>query len=208
MIPFSNQLINPESLHLSSFLLPGSLWAGFFLGVLWGFVLQKATVCKYDVVVRFFMLRDFTVHKMGITLLIMIMVMLHLLHDFGIIKHLVVPETAILGQIVGGLIMGAGIAISGYCPGTSAAALGEGAVDAFVFMLGMAAGSAFFAEFYPFFDKTIVSVWYLGNVTLPELLGINQWLIIALFILFAWLFEITVVAYWEKRVGGVEEKIK
>jgi len=82
MTSLCNQIIDPESLNLSRFLLPGNLWAGFFPGVLWGFVLQKSTVCKYDVVVRFFMLRDFTVHKMGITLLIMIMVMLHLLQDF------------------------------------------------------------------------------------------------------------------------------
>lgn len=197
---FQLSIINPETLSLTTFFMPGNLWAGFFLGILWGFVLQKAAVCKYDVVVRFFMLRDFTVHKVGITLLITIMVLLHLLHDMGVVKQLVIPETAILAQIIGGLIMGSGIAISGYCPGTSAAALGEGSVDAVVFMLGMVAGSAFFAEYYPFFDETIISVWNLGNTTISEVLGINYWYIIALILLLAFLFETTIMSYLEKRI--------
>ena len=196
---FQLSIIKPEALKLTTFFVFGNLWAGFFVGLLWGFVLQKATVCKYEVVIRFFMLRDFTVHKVGITLLITSMLLLHLLYDLGVVRQLIVPETAILGQIIGGLIMGSGIAISGYCPGTSAAAVGEGSVDAIIFILGMVAGSASFAEYYPFLDENIISVWNLGNATIPEILGINSWYIISLFILLAFLFETILMRYWEER---------
>jgi hypothetical protein len=180
---------------ITIFLGPQSLWGGLFIGILWGFVLQKAQVSKYDVVARLFMLQEFTVFRVGAPLLATMTVILFFFHDIGIIKELAVPKTLILAQILGGLIMGAGIAIAGYCPGTSAAALGEGALDTLFFMLGMFCASALFAEIYPFINKTIFSVGDYNNITVPELLGINHWLIIIPFFLMLVLFDMGITLW-------------
>ena len=49
-------------------------------------------------------------------------------------------------HIIGGLIFGAGFALMGYCPGTAAAALGQGNCDALFGMVGLVLGSYFYAE--------------------------------------------------------------
>ena len=180
---------------ITTFLGPQSLWGGLFIGILWGFVLQKAQVCKYEVVARLFMLQEFTVFRLGAPLIGTAMVSLYFLHDIGIITSLAVPKTLILAQILGGLFMGAGIAISGYCPGTSAGALGEGALDAFFFMFGMFCASALFAEIYPFVNKTLFSTGDYQNVTFPELFNINHWLLIIPFVILVILFDIGITIW-------------
>jgi len=181
-------IFKPETIN--TFFGPQSLWGGLFIGILWGFVLQKAQVCKYEVVTRLFMLQEFTVFRVGAPLIGTTMVLLYFLHDLGIIPSLVVPKTLILAQILGGLFMGAGIAIAGYCPGTSAGALGEGALDAFFFMLGMFCASAFFAEIFPFVNKTFFSTGDYQNLTFPELFNINHWLLIIPFVILLIIFDI------------------
>ncbi|RMD52484.1 MAG: YeeE/YedE family protein, partial [Nitrospirae bacterium] len=161
---------------------PEDLIIGFITGIVWGFVLQKAKVSKADVVINLLLLRDFTVHRVGVSLLITTMLIIHILYDLDPIQ-LSLPHTVIAGQLIGGIIMGIGIGISGYCPATSVAAIGEGAIDAIFFICGMLTGSAIFAEYYPFFQKTIIYKWDLGYITLPELLGISHWFLIGLFIL-------------------------
>lgn len=195
-----NIVINTDKLRFSTFFSdPDNIWAALFIGILWGFVLQKTTICKYDVVYKFLTLQDLTVHKVGVPLVISAMIMIHFLYNFGIIDNLVVPPTIIAGQIIGGLILGSGAAIAGYCPGTSAGALGEGSLDALPFMLGMLVGSELFAETYPFFNDTILSIGNLGSVTFPELLGYNHWFIIIPLTLAAIIMEITIF-FGEKKI--------
>ena len=199
-------IFKPET--IKSFFTGQSLWAGLFLGILWGFVLQKGRVCKYETVARLFLLQEFTIFRVGAPLIVTMMVLLHFLVDIGIIPQLVVPQTVILSQIIGGLLMGAGIAISGYCPGTSDAALGEGSLDALFFMFGMFVTSAFFAEIFPFVDKTLFSVGDLGSVTFPDLLGINHWLLIIPFALLIIMFDIGITMFdWSISIFSWPVKI-
>jgi uncharacterized membrane protein YedE/YeeE len=194
-------LIYPADFRFSTFFTnPDNIWAALFIGTVWGFVLQKTTICKYDVVLKFLTFKDLTVHKVGVPLIISAMIMIHLLYDLGIIHHLVIPRTIIAGQIIGGLIFGIGAAISGYCPGTSACALGEGSLDTLFFMLGMVAGSAAYAEVYPFLKNTILSMGNLGSATLTDLLGIdNHWYIIVYFVIVAVILE-TIINFKEKKI--------
>ena len=71
----------------------------------------------------------------------------------------------------------------GYCQGTSAGALGESRWDTTWGILGMLSGAALFAESYPFLVKTVLTWGDFGKITLPQILGINQWIIIVLFII-------------------------
>ncbi len=168
-----------------------SLYGGLLVGILWGVVLSKSRVCKYEVVTSLFRFRDFTVFRVGSVVMIVGMVLIYLFKDFGVIE-LYIPKTVILPQMLGGLLFGAGIAIMGYCPGTAAVAVGEGALDAIPALAGMIVGSVIYAEF--FHDKwkdTFLKIGDLGRVTFADLLGVNHWLIIIPLVIMIIMFDIS-----------------
>lgn len=157
---------------------PDSLYGGFIIGLIWGIVLQKSRVCKYDVVSSLFRFQDLTVFRVGSVVMMVSMVLIFLLKDLGILQ-LYVPGTVMLPQLLGGLLFGAGIAIMGYCPGTAAVAAGEGVMDAIPSVAGMIAGAVLYAEF--FHDKwqdNFLTIGDIGRVTFADLLGVNHWLVI------------------------------
>ncbi|QWR78786.1 YeeE/YedE thiosulfate transporter family protein [Candidatus Magnetomonas plexicatena] len=165
-----------------------SLYGGLILGLLFGVVLQKGRLCKYDTVSGLFRLQDFTVFRLGTPILMVSMVLVYILTDMGIIE-LHVPKTVIVPQIVGGLMFGAAIAILGYCPGTAAGALGEGALDSIPAIAGMMAGAAIYAEFFhDEWSKTFLTWGNIGSETFAELLQISPWYLIVLFLLMAAMF--------------------
>jgi uncharacterized membrane protein YedE/YeeE len=165
---------------------------GLFTGVLFGIFLQKAQVIRYDKQLGALRLMDMTIVKFMLSGILVAMAGIYLLQDLGLAKLSVKP-TILGGNILGGLIFGAGWGVLGYCPGTSAGALGEGRWDAAWGILGMLVGAAIFAEAYPGLKKTMLTWGDFGKITLPQVLGINHWVIIVLFIIgglaLFWWFE-------------------
>jgi len=163
---------------------------GLVTGILFGFLLQKGRVLRYDKQLGALRLLDMTIVKfMGCSILVG-MVGIYLLNDFGLAK-LSVKTTILGGNIIGGLLFGLGWGLLGYCPGTSLGALGEGRWDALWGIIGMLTGAAIYAEFFPLLKKTVLTWGDYGKITLPQVLGINHWLIIIIFIvsgisLFLW----------------------
>ena len=84
------------------------------LGVLFGFSLNKAGLTKYFKIVNVFRLTDFTVLKFMMTALVVSMIGLYGLRGIGLIVFPTVPATYIVGNLIGGLIFGVGMALSGY----------------------------------------------------------------------------------------------
>ncbi len=176
-----------------------SLYGGLIVGLVFGIVLQKGRMCKYDVVSGLFRLQDFTVFRLGTPMLMVGMVFIYLYKDLGVIE-LVIPKTVVIPQVVGGLLFGAAIAILGYCPGTAAGAIGEGMLDAIPGILGMITGSVIFAEFfYSDWANTFLKVGYIGPITFPDLLGVNHWFVIILFLMMTSMFLI-MVTMWDWMV--------
>jgi hypothetical protein len=154
------------------------LMIGFCLGILFGFLLQKAGVTRYDVILGQLLLTDFTVVKVMLTAVVVGKIGVHFLKSLGAARlH---PKPGSVGSsVVGGLIFGVGFALLGYCPGTMIGAIGQGSLDAlFGGFLGMLIGAGLFAEFYPALDKGILRKGDFGDVTLPQLLKVNPWWII------------------------------
>lgn len=150
---------------------------GLVTGILFGFFLQKARVIRYDKQLGALRLIDMTIVKFMVTSILVGMVGVYLLLDFGLVK-LSVKTTNLGGNIVGGLVFGFGWGLLGYCTGTSAGALGEGRWDALWGILGMIAGAAIFAETYTLLKKSILTWGDLGKITLPQILGLNHWVVI------------------------------
>jgi uncharacterized protein len=84
------------------------------LGVFFGFSLNKAGLTRYNKIVNVFRLTDFSVLKFMMTALVVAMAGLYVLRGLGLIQFPNVPSTYIVGNVVGGLIFGVGMAITGY----------------------------------------------------------------------------------------------
>jgi hypothetical protein len=163
---------------------------GLITGVLFGFFLQKARVIRYDKQIGALRLMDMTIVKFMLSSVLVGMVGVYLLQDLGLAKLSVKP-TVLGGNILGGLIFGLGWGMLGYCPGTSAGALGEGRWDAVWGILGMLVGAALFGEAYPGLKKTVLTWGDFGKITIPQILHINHWIVIIILligglILFRW----------------------
>ncbi len=163
---------------------------GLVTGIFFGFFLQKGRVLRYDKQLGALRLMDMTIVKFMLSTVLVGMVGIYLLKDMGLIK-LSVKSTNLGGNIIGGLLFGAGWGLLGYCPGTSAGALGEGRWDALWGIIGMLVGAAIFAEVYPALKTTILTWGNLGEITLPQLLGLSHWVIVPVMlvgalVLFCW----------------------
>ena len=164
---------------------------GLVTGLLFGFLLQKGRVLRYDKQLGALRLKDMTIVKFMLSSVLVGMLGIYLLKDLGLVT-LSIKATILGPVIIGALIFGLGWGLLGYCPGTSMGALGEGRWDAVWGILGMIAGAALFAEAYPALQKTIYTWGDLGRITLPQVLGVSHWVIIPVFVagallLFRWL---------------------
>ena len=151
---------------------------GLVTGMVFGVLLQRAQVIRYDKQLAALRFQDFTILKFMMSAIIVGMVGTYFLYDQGLVKLSIKP-TILGGTITGGLLFGVGWALLGYCPGTSLGALGEGRTDAFWGILGAIAGAALYAEMFPYLQDTLLKMHDYGKITLPQLLGVNHWIVIA-----------------------------
>jgi hypothetical protein len=159
-------------------------------GILFGFLLQKARVLRYDKQIGALRLLDMTILKFMLSSIMVAMVGVYLLKDLGLVK-LNLKTTIVGAQVLGGIVFGIGWGLLGYCPGTQVGALGEGRLDAIWGIFGMLLGAALYAELFPLLKRTILTWGDYGKITIPQVLGVNHWIIIALFLvcgllLFRW----------------------
>lgn len=85
-----------------------------FLGVFFGLSLNKAGLTKYHKIVNVFRLSDLSVLKFMMTALVVSMSGLYILRGLGLITFPNIPATYIAGNLIGGLIFGVGMALTGY----------------------------------------------------------------------------------------------
>lgn len=154
------------------------LGIGLGVGIVFGFLLQKGGVTKYDVILGQLLLTDFTVVKIMLSAVATGMIGVYLLRTLGLAQlH---PKPGSLGSsLVGGLIFGVGFGLLGYCPGTLAGAVGQGSLDALLGgLIGILIGAGLFSEFFPKLDRTILNRGHFGEITLPQLLKVKPWQVI------------------------------
>jgi hypothetical protein len=157
------------------------LLQGALFGVIFGFLLQKGGVAKYHILLGVLLLEDFTVVKVMLTAIIVGSVGVFSMHAMGLVKLHIKP-TRYAANIIGGLLFGVGFALLGYCPGTGAAALGQGNWDAIAGVLGLMAGSYLFAECSGWLGATVMKWGDRGKLMLPELLGMRRSLFLLIFL--------------------------
>lgn len=155
---------------------------GLITGILFGFFLQKGRVLRYDKQIGALLLQDMTIVKFMLSHIVVAMVGVYFLYDMGLVKLSLKPM--IVGAVVlGGLIFGLGWGLLGYCPGTSLGALGEGRTDAIWGIAGMLVGAGIYAEAYPYLQKTVLTWGDYGKITIPQVFGVNHWIVIIPFVI-------------------------
>jgi len=153
---------------------PLILLSGLLTGLVFGFLLQKAGVTRYRVILGQFLWKDHTVLRTMLTAVVVGSVGVYFMHQvWGVPLH--IKGTEVLANVVGGLIFGVGMAVLGYCPGTGVGAMGDGSRHAIFGVLGMFVGAAVYAEIYPLLSAGFLLVGDYGKVTIPSGTGISPW---------------------------------
>jgi uncharacterized membrane protein YedE/YeeE len=153
---------------------------GLLFGVAFGFLLQKGGVAKYHVLLGVLLLEDLTVIKVMLSAIVVGMLGVLTMAHLGLVELHLKP-TRYAANILGGLVFGVGFALLGYCPGTGAAALGQGNFDAIGAVLGLIVGSYLYAEASGSLSRNIEKWGDRGELTLPELFGIKSAAFVAVF---------------------------
>lgn len=170
------------------------------LGIAFGFILEASGFSSSRNLAGVFYGYNFVVLRVFFTAVIVAMVGLLYFDYFGwldLSKIFILP-TYLTPMIVGGVIMGLGFIIGGFCPGTSFTAIAIGKLDGIVFTLGLYLGIFVFAEAFPLYSDFFTS-GSMGNVTLMDVTGISaSWIAFAFTIVALAAFWITMLI--EKRV--------
>jgi hypothetical protein len=170
------------------------LLIAFLIGTGFGFALEQAGFSSSRKLAGMFYGYDTTVIKVFFTAAIVALIGSQFLAWFGILDlNLVfVNEYLVVAAIAGGVIMGAGFIMGGFCPGTALSALSIGKIDAIVYVAGGLTGAFIYGETYPLIQD-IANGYNKGPVKINEVLGMTPGffsfiLIVAAVVMF-WLAE-------------------
>lgn len=176
------------------------------IGIGFGFALEQAGFSSSRKLVGMFYGYDTTVLKVFFTAALVALLGSQVLSHFGLLDMdlVFVNHYFVWPTIVGGLIMGAGFIIGGFCPGTGFSALAIGKIDAFFYILGGLVGAFLFAELYPFIS-VFANSSARGPVKVNEWLGVSTGLFAVILIVVAvgmfWLSEILEKKYARPEIS-------
>jgi len=157
-----------------------SLLIALLIGLGFGFFLERAGFGSARKLVAQFYLTDLAVFKVMFTAIVTAMLGVTLLSSMGVLdlSEVYLVPTYWPSQILGGLLLGAGFVIGGYCPGTSIAAVATGRIDGMIYVLGLTAGTLTFAGLFPRIEG-FYSAGSAGELTLPQLLHLPHGIVVS-----------------------------
>jgi uncharacterized protein len=175
-----------------------NLLAAFIIGLGFGIALEQAGFSSSRKLAGMFYGYDVTVLKVFFTAAITAMLGLLFLNYVNLIDLDIVyiNQYYVYSAIVGGIIMGAGFIIGGFCPGTSFTAAAIGKIDAMWFILGSLAGIFVFAETYNLWEGLYMS-HNMGEVKISDVLGMQDGIFALILIVVA------MIMFW---IGELAEK--
>lgn len=170
------------------------------IGILFGAILEQAGFSTSKKLVGLFYGYDFTVLRVFFTAGIVAMIGVMGLEHYGLvdINLVYVNPTFLWSGIIGGLIMGLGFVVGGFCPGTSVCAAAIGKIDAMIFIVGAFFGVLIFAEGYPIFEPLYKAANW-GSPRFFETLRMSQNIFAFIMVMFA------LSAFWFASI--VENKV-
>jgi hypothetical protein len=155
--------------------------SGLVCGLLFGWVLESAGFGSPCKLTGQFRLSDWSVLKVMFTAIVVAAAGLLGLQSIGWLdaEAVFVPAAMLAAAALGGLLVGAGFAVGGYCPGTSVVGLFSGRLDAGVFLLGLLVGTFAFAGLYgPAIEAVMTAAEVMAGDTLPDAWGVPAWTVV------------------------------
>jgi hypothetical protein len=181
-----------------------NLFLAFLIGIAFGFVLESSGFSSSRKLAGVFYGYDTVVLKVFFTAAITAMLGLLFFSLFGWVdmSRIYVNPTYLPSAILGGIIMGAGFIMGGFCPGTSFCGAAIGKIDAMVFIGGLFIGVAIFGIGYNLWDEVYLAK-YLGSPRISEALGLKD----GVFGLFLIIMALTMfgLAEWAEKKFPREE---
>lgn len=172
-----------------------------FIGLGFGFVLERAGFGRSDNLASIFYGRDFRVLRVMFTAIVTAMIGLYFLDVLGIlpISSIGILDTYLWAQLAGGLLFGAGFIIGGWCPGTSIVGVVSGKIDALLFVFGLVLGSMVFTLGFENLAP-LQNAGAKGRLLLHDVFHLPSGVMVFLVALFA------VGAFW--AVGRIEARVR
>lgn len=163
-----------------------SLIVAFVIGIGFGFFLERAGFGSARKLAAQFYFRDMAVFKVMFTAIVTAMLGVLYLSWIGWLDLSLVylTPTFLWADLVGGLVLGIGFVVGGYCPGTSGVACSTGKIDGYVFVLGLLFGIFVFGEAFPLISG-FFNAAPMGQITLPQLLNIPYGVLVFIVVLIA-----------------------
>ncbi len=156
------------------------------IGFAFGYVLEISGFGNSKKLAAQFYFKEMTVLKVMFTAIVVAMVLLFAAIGLGLVDFnlIWVNPTYLWPGIVGGLIMGFGFIIGGFCPGTSLVSMATFKVDGLFFVLGGLTGIFLFGETVDLFWEWWNNSYY-GRLTIPEWLNVPTGVVVVAIVLMA-----------------------
>lgn len=150
------------------------------IGFSFGFVLERAGFGNANNLAAQFYLHDLRVLKVMFTAILTAMVLLFAGIAIGWVNfaEIWVAPTRLGPAVVGGLLLGVGFIVGGYCPGTSLVSASTWKIDGLLFAFGVAFGLLVFAMAVPSFWQFWNFSGEMGRVTLFDFLGLDAGVVV------------------------------
>lgn len=183
-----------------------SLVVAFVIGIGFGWFLERAGFGSAKKLVSQFYLNDLAVFKVMFTAIVTAMLGIFYLGWMGVLDLdlLYLSATNLWPQVVGGLVLGVGFVVGGYCPGTSMVAVATGRIDALFYVAGVMAGVFAIGEAFPLVKGFYESSDH-GRLTLPQVLHLPYGVVVFLVVLMA-LGGFAAAEWAERRFGGARKE--
>lgn len=156
--------------------------APLLIGFAFGWLLQKAGLSRYERIVNVFRFRNLAVLQFLLSALVTGAIAIRVLQSAGLAEAVPIPTTYLVGNLVGGIVFGVGMSLSGFCPGTVAAGAGEGRLDYLIpGGIGLLTGAVVYGFAYEGIMPPLSRWARIGATTFAQLLHVEPWLVIVLF---------------------------
>jgi len=156
-------------------------------GALFGYFLEVSGLGSPKKLNAQFTLKDWTVFKVMFTSIVFASIGLWLLSlielvDFTTMR---ISTTYFWAMLIGGALLGVGLSVGGYCPGTSVVGLFSGRIDALFFMLGIVIGTFIFASSFDLLEPLYMAGEGPSRQRLYELVDLPVWVVLIALVIIA-----------------------
>lgn len=183
--------------------LDAALLVSLIIGMGFGFALERGGFGSSKVLAGIFYGRDWRVLKVMFTAIVVAMLGLYFAEGMGLVvmDQIAFRSTYLKSQVVGGLMLGVGFVVAGYCPGTSIVGMVSGKLDAIFALVGVVLGIGVFEETFGLV-KGFYNASYMGELSIAAWSGVPQGIVVLGVVLMA------LGAFWATERFGPGGRLK